>query len=39
MSLNILARKAANAGIDLIRVVFLGAVVPVTAVALLTLFA
>lgn len=39
MSLNTLVRKTTNAGLDLARVVFLGAVVPVTVVALLTLIA
>ncbi len=39
MSLNTLARKAANAGADFAKVIFLGAVVPLTAVSLLSLFA
>ena len=39
MSLDILARKAANVGADFAKVIFLGAVVPLTAVALLSLFA
>lgn len=39
MSLDTFARKAANAGADFAKVIFLGAVVPLTTVALLSLFA